>query len=119
MAIHWSYEDGLVVFYVSGILTKPELDLCQKNAEETIQQGQAKILNIVTDFLGWDDNSGDWADLSFGERNDDYIQKMATVGDDKWRDQAAMFTLKGLRKFPIKYFSDGQEKLARLWLAAE
>ncbi|NQY25675.1 MAG: STAS/SEC14 domain-containing protein [Piscirickettsiaceae bacterium] len=119
MAIDWVYEDGLVIFNVSGRLTKPELDACQAEAEPTIQQGQAKILNIVTNFAGWDDNSGDWGDLSFGERNDQYIQKMATVGDEKWRDQADMFTLKVLRKFPIKYFIEGQEELARAWLLSD
>jgi len=119
MAIHWSNDDGLVVFHVSGRLTKPELDLCQADAEATIQLGQAKILNIVTDFHGWDDRSGDWTDLSFGQRNDQFIQKMAIVGDDKWRDQAAMFTLKGLRKFPIEYFPEGQEELARAWLLSD
>ena len=116
MAINWVYEDGLVIFNVSGRLTKPELDACQAEAEPTIQQGQAKILNIVTNFEGWDDNSGDWSDLSFGERNDQYIEKMAIVGESKWRVLVEMFTLKDLRKFPVEYFYPRQEGLARAWL---
>jgi len=116
MTIKWSNDDDLIVVHVSGVLTKPDLDDCQSEMEPIIQKGQTKLLVIVTDFEGWDDNSGDWSDLSFGERNDQYIEKMAIVGDEKWQDLAEIFTLKGLRKFPIEYFKPGQEEFARVWL---
>ena len=116
MAINWSKNGNLIVIHVSGILTKPDLDGCQSEIEPIVQKGQAKILVLVADFEGWDDNSGDWGDLSFGERNDQYIDKMAIVGEQKWQDLTEMFTLKGLRKFPIEYFKPGQEEFARVWL---
>jgi len=116
MTIKWSNEDNLIVIYVSGTLTKPDLDGCQSEIEPIVQKGQARILVLVTDFEGWDDNSGDWSDLSFGERNDQYIEKMAIVGESKWRVLVEMFTLKDLRKFPVEYFYPRQEGLARAWL---
>jgi len=119
MAIEWSYEEGLVIFHLMGKLTKPELDTCQAEAEATIQQGNTKILCIATDFDGWETDSGDWSDLSFGERNDEFIQKLAIVCAEKWRVEAAMFTLKDLRDFPIEHFTEGQESLARAWLLSD
>ncbi|NOQ94122.1 MAG: hypothetical protein GQ547_05735 [Methylophaga sp.] len=116
MTIKWSNEDNLIVIHVSGILTKPDLDNCQSEIEPIVQKGQAKLLVLVTDFEGWDDNSGDWTDLSFGERNDQYMDKMAIVGEEKWQLLTEMFTLKVLREFPIEYFKSGQEEFAREWL---
>jgi len=120
MAIQWTHEnENTISFHVSGTLTKSELDNCQSEAEVIIQKSkQIKILVIVTDFKGWDD-SGDWTDLTFGERNDHYIQKMAIVGDSKWKLLAEMFTLKGLRKFPIEYFPENQDSFAKEWLATD
>ncbi len=46
--------------------------------------------------------------------NRTFIHKMAIVADEKWRDQAAMFTMQGLRPFPIEFFTSETE--ARQWL---
>lgn len=116
MPITWEHEDGgLVVFRVSGKLSKIELDTAQSEAESIIQKGNAKLLTIAEHFSGWD-KDGNWNDLSFTERNDPHIKKMAIVGEDEWRDLAYTFTLKGLRGFPIEYFSADQEAEARQWL---
>lgn len=116
MPIAWEYEDGgLVVFRVMGMLTKTGLDNAQTQAEPEIQKGGAKLLVIADGFTGWD-KDGNWEDLSFTERNDPYIEKMAIVGDEQWRDLAYTFTLRGLRGFPIEYFSAGEEAAARGWL---
>lgn len=121
MAINWTYDgEKTVTFNVSGHLTKAELDVCQKEAEITIQRlNKAKLLVIVTDFSGWVNDDEAWADLSFGEKNDQYIQKMAIVGDLKWKMLAEMFTLKGLRKFPIEYFPPKQDFFAKEWLSKD
>jgi hypothetical protein len=54
--------------------------------------------------------------LSFPERNDPYIEKIAIVGDPQWQDLVYAFTLKGLRPVPIEYFSTDEEFRARQWL---
>ena len=116
MTIKWSNDDNIIVIRVSGVLTKPEFDACQLEIEPTIQKGQTKMLILVTDFQGWGSAVDDWADLSFQERNDPFIRKIAIVGDKKWRDLATMFAGQGLRPFPIEYFASNQEEFARAWL---
>jgi len=116
MTIKWFNDDKIIVIQVSGLLTKPELDACQLEIEPIIQKGQGKILVLATDFEGWETNSGDWTDLSFGEANDQYMDKLAIVGEPEWKDLTEIFTLKGLRKFPIEYFNAGREEFARAWL---
>ncbi len=120
MAIRMSYEeDALIVFYVSGLLSKADFDEVQQEAEPYIQMGNAKLLAIVSDdFAGWD-NDGDWSDLSYQERNDPFTKKMAIVCNPEWKDLAAMFTLKGLRKFPIEHFTPEKEDFARIWLMTD
>ncbi len=120
MSIRWEYEDnGILVFRVSGKLSFNQLNNVQLEAEEVIQQSNIKSLIFVENFAGWDDSDdwGDWGDFSFIDRNDQFIVKMAIVGDPKWKELTYAFTLKGLRKFPIEYFNEDQEEHARLWLA--
>ena len=120
MAIEWQLEEGNVfVIRISGQMDRDELEEVQINCEAAIKKlGHVKILNILKDFAGWKKGQ-DWEDTSFSERNDPYIKKMAIVGDEKYRDMAYLFTLKGLRPVPIEYFADGQEDAARQWLLAD
>jgi hypothetical protein len=37
---------------------------------------------------------GGWGDVSFMMEQGQYIEKMAIVGDEKWRDDALAFTAK-------------------------
>ena len=78
--------------------------------------GALSLLILLQNFTGWEDVEG-WDDLSFVQRNDPFITKMAIVGDEKWRDMAYMFTLKGLRPVPIEYFASDAQRAARQWLA--
>ena len=115
MSIKWEYDSGLLVFHVTGKLNFTELNNAQLEAEKVIQLGKIKLLVFANNFDGWE-NKDDWEDLSFMERNDQFIEKIAIVGDPKWKELAYAFTLKGLREFPIEYFNEDQEKNARLWL---
>jgi stage II sporulation SpoAA-like protein len=116
MAIQWSCDENIIEIQVSGALVKPEFDRIQSEIEPLIQEGNKKILVLLTDFEGWVDDSGDWTDLSFGQRNDQYIKKMAFVGELKWKVEIEMFSMKGFREFAIEYFPSGQEDFARAWL---
>lgn len=120
MALEWQLEEGNVfVIRVSGQLAKNEVDEAQANCETAISKlGHIKILVITKDFTGWEKAEG-WEDTSFSERNDAYIKKLAIVGDEKWRDMAYLFTLKGLRPVPIEYFPEEFEEAARQWLSED
>lgn len=117
MPIEWNFEkNNLVVFKVSGKLGKAELDKAQSECEVMIQKsGHVKILVVMENFTGWERTEG-WEDMSFSERNDPYLKKLAIVGDAKWRDLIFAFTAKGLRPLPIEFFKADQEIDARKWL---
>ncbi|MCZ6564718.1 MAG: STAS/SEC14 domain-containing protein [Gammaproteobacteria bacterium] len=105
------FEQGnndVAVFRVSGVLKKNEFEGAQCKIEEVIKKtGHMQILIITENFEGWE-HSGDWGDWSFAERNDSYIDKIAVVGDEKWRDSVFAFTGKGFRPVAIEYFDAGQ-----------
>jgi hypothetical protein len=117
MPIEWNFEKGnLAVFRVSGKLGKTELDKAQSECEVMIQKlGHVKILVVMENFSGWERTEG-WEDMSFSERNDPFIEKIAIVGDVEWRDLVFAFTARGLRPIPIEYYEAGQESAAREWL---
>ncbi len=117
MSIQWQLEeDNLGVFRISGKLGKAELERVQSECETVIKKiGNIRILVVLDHFAGWEKATG-WADSSFAERNDQYIDKMAIVGDQQWRDLAYAFTIKGLRPVPIEYFDEKEEARARQWL---
>ena len=98
------------------MLNVSDVSNVQTECEVAIKKiGNINILVILDNFSGWGKGEG-WEDLSFAERNDQFINKFAIVGDEKWKDLAYAFTLKGLRPVPIKYFGAGDEAAAREWL---
>jgi hypothetical protein len=117
MPIEIKFESGdLVVVRVSGTLGKEELDREQKKSEELIRKsGHVKILVITDGFSGWARDTG-WDDMSFQARNDKYIEKIAILGEAKWRDLIFAFIGKGFRPAAIEHFGPGQEAVARQWL---
>ena len=44
------------------------------------------------------------------------IEKMAIVGDEKWKDEAFAFTAKGFRPTVIEFFPASRIDEARMWL---
>ncbi|MBI5041846.1 MAG: STAS/SEC14 domain-containing protein [Gammaproteobacteria bacterium] len=101
---------------VSGMLAQSELTQVQQAAADIIRaHGKVRILVLAGDFAGWE-RGGDWADFSFQETFDPYIEKMAIVGDTRWEDLTLIFVAKGLRSFPIEYFASGELDRAQAWL---
>lgn len=117
MSVEFELEnEHVIVFQVSGTLKKAEFDDAQRQCEEIIKKtGHVKFLILTENFEGWERAEG-WGDWSFAERNDAYIEKIAVVGDEKWRDSVFAFTGKGFRPVAIEYFDAGQEIKARQWL---
>jgi hypothetical protein len=105
-----------LTFKVSGKLAQSELADVQKNAAEILRkEGKKHVLVIVEDFQGW--GRGDWGDLSGQVAMDQYIDRMAIVGDKKWEDLALLFAGKGIRHVAIEYFSSAELGKAQAWLA--
>jgi hypothetical protein len=47
---------------------------------------------------------------------DSYIEKIAVVADQKWKDQISMFIGASRRHAAVEFFLDGSEEDARDWL---
>jgi hypothetical protein len=110
------FSEGIVMLTVSGTLTEPELARAQQEMADTIRtHGKVRILVLAGDFSGWE-RGGDWDDFSFQQEFDQYIEKMAIVGDTRWEDLALIFVGQGLRGFPIEYFESAGLERARDWL---
>jgi hypothetical protein len=119
MAIEWKIEENnLVVFEVHDKLVKEEHQNILTEIENLINKlGHIKILVLLRNFSGWEVAEG-WEEPP-SENIDRYIKKFAIVGDEKWKDLAEVFTLKGLRPFPIEYFVSATDKEARDWLLGD
>lgn len=110
-------KSGIWVLRIFGALRKEELDAVQAAGVKGMGTNEdARVLVIVEDdFCGW---VGDevWGDMTFFVRHGDRIEKIAIVGDPKWKTRMLMFTGAGLRRAPVKYFTQDQLPEARAWL---
>ncbi len=111
-----SMANGIVTVKISGMLRQPELAALEKVAVEIFrQQGKMRILILAEDFQGWE-RGGDWGDLSFMRENDQHMEKIAIVGDGKWKDLSLIFTGKNYRECPVEYFQPEEVSQAQAWL---
>ncbi len=111
-----SVENGILTLKISGKLTQPELAVAQNTARGILRQhGKMRILVLAENFQGWE-RGGDWGDLSFQDENDQYMEKIAIVGDKKWEDLALIFAGKGFRHCLVEYFQPEEAAKAQAWL---
>ena len=105
-------------FDLSGRLGKPDFDRCQESLAAEIRRiGHVRLLFVLSHFEGWE-QTPDWADLSFYVAHGDSIDRIAIVGDERWKSETLMFASADLRRGPVEFFSS-QNALAeaRAWLA--
>lgn len=106
----------LISVKITAKLKKAELDRMQAIATEFMKrEGKIKILVLLEDFLGWE-RGADWEDVNFQLEHDRDIEKIAVVGDEKWRHLALAFTGKPFRPVAIEYFTPSQLDQARTWI---
>jgi len=101
---------------ISGVLLQAELNDVQAVAvREIARLGAIKLLFVLEQFGGWERDT-DWGDLAFYETHDKDIEKIAILGDAKWRDHGLAFAGAGIRKAAVRYFSPAETAQARAWL---
>jgi len=113
-------RDNIYRLDVSGVLSKADLDRSQEFLLADMSQaglGSVRLLVILDDFRGWDPQSN-WSDLTFFVRRGDRIERIALVGDGRWRDQALMFAAADLRRAPVEFFERASLDDARKWLSS-
>lgn len=101
---------------ISGILRQQELkDVQAVGAREIARLGRINLLFVLEQFEGWE-RDADWGDLEFYQAHDKDIDKIAIVGEAKWRDHGLAFAGAGIRKAAVEFFSPADIGLARAWL---
>jgi hypothetical protein len=79
--------------------------------------GAIRLLFVLDAFEGWEPHEG-WSDLSFYVKHGDAIERIAIVGDERWKDEALMFASADLRKAPVEFFRTERLAGANDWLSA-
>ena len=104
---------------VSGLLRKSEMDKAQATlVQEMAHVGRVRLLFVLDQFKGWEKGPG-WGDMRFYETHGQNVERIAIVGEERWRDDALLFALADLRKSPTRYFLPAEIDGARIWLAQD
>jgi hypothetical protein len=102
---------------ISGRLTAADFAVLERQAGTEIDQsGKIRLLVVLAGFEGWAPG-GNWRDLGFYVRHADNIERIAIVGDERWRSEALMFVGADLRKAPVSFFQATDGARAEEWLA--
>jgi SpoIIAA-like len=112
--------DNIFRVELRGMLRKVDLDRCQAQlAAEMRQLGPVRLLFVLDRFDGWEP-SDNWSDLSFYARHGDLIERIAIVGEERWRSEALMFAGADLRRAPVEFFAGPPASTddARVWLTS-
>lgn len=111
-------KDGFLHVRISGVMKLADQQSLQRAGMEwTAAGGKVRVLVTLVDFQGWE-KEVDWGDIGFFMGHGDDIERMAIVGDEKWKDHVFAFVGKGLRKTEIEFFGPSSAKEADRWLRA-
>jgi SpoIIAA-like len=116
MTVHHD-SDNVYRLEVHGTLRKVEFERCQDVLiDEMGRVGPVRLLFLLDGFEGWEPHDN-WSDLTFYIKHGAAIERIAIVGDERWRSLSMMFAAADLRKAPVEFFSPEQVVDARAWLA--
>ena len=112
--------DNIFRVELQGTLRKADLDRCQTQLiAEMRRLGPVRLLFVLDRFDGWEPGDN-WSDLSFYASHGDLIERIAIVGEEKWRSEALMFVGADLRRAPVEFFAGPSASTddARVWLTS-
>lgn len=109
-------DGALLTVRVQGLLRVADMEAMQSRGLELIRQGtKPSLLVLLEDFQGWD-KQDDWNDISFFVEHGNDVERMAFVGDERWKNDIFLFAGKGLRKTEVEFFPPSALDEARNWL---
>ncbi len=118
MAVEIREEGRLLIAEVHGLMLKSEFDHCVQLAKQAIaKHGKICILVLLEGVTGWQ-RGANWGDISFAMEYDAEVEKIAIVGDERWKDEAFAFTAKPFRTTAIEFFPVAEAAAARRWVAS-
>ena len=110
-------RDNTYRIELRGRLRRSDLQELEREAAAEIRRsGAIRLLVTLNSFDGWD-VTANWRDLGFYVRHGNDIERIAIVGDGRWRGAALMFAGAGLRKAPVVFFEPEESARAEAWLA--
>jgi hypothetical protein len=124
MAVSLQREhDNVYRMDISGVLLERDFLALQgalaadiEATDGTNRTNRIRLLVVLTGFEGWEQGAG-WRNLGFYIRHGNDIERIAIVGEDRWRAEALMFAAADLRDAPVAYFEAVQAAQARAWLS--
>ena len=103
---------------ISGVLQRSDYRRCEDELKSELDRaGSAKLLCVLNGFEGWEPHA-DWSDLAFYVKYGDAIQRIAIVGNERWRAEMLMFAAADLRRAPVEFFPESELTRALAWLSA-
>jgi stage II sporulation SpoAA-like protein len=103
---------------ISGLLSRAEFARSEDDLKTALAgAGSVRLLCVLKEFQGWE-SGGDWHDMGFYMTHGDAIERIAIVGEERWRDLAMMFASADLRRAPVEFFPESAMAQARTWLSA-
>ena len=109
-------SENLFVIQVTGTFTFEDLNEIENKVHTEISSSRKiKLLVLAEKFSEWG-KDGDWGDMTFMYENDLYIEKIAVVAQDKWKDEMLMFLGAVRRQASVEFFHTDGERDARDWL---
>jgi hypothetical protein len=111
--------DGAVLYArISGVMKLADQQSLQTAGTGLIAQGKkVRVLVTLEDFQGWE-KGVDWGDVDFLMAHGNEIEKIALVGDERWKDQLFAFVGKGLRTTEVEFFPPSSAMEADRWIHA-
>jgi hypothetical protein len=111
-------RDNVYRVEVRGLLRKPDFDASGDTlVQEMARVGPVRLLFVLEGFDGWHPHD-DWKDLTFYVTHGSQIERIAIVGDERWRSESLMFAGADLRSAPVEFFAEDDLAGARAWLSA-
>ena len=108
-------QDNVYRVDVSGLLDDQEFGALQQSAAAEISKaGKIRLLVVLDHFTGW--APGQWRDLAFYIKHNADIERIAIVGDERWRSETLLFAGADLRRGAVQYFSPPYRRDAVAWL---
>lgn len=116
MGVRFQHDHGNVYRVdITGLLGEKDFGTLQQSAEHEIQdKGKIRLLVVLNHFAGW--APGNWRDLAFYIRHGADIERIAIVGEERWRGETLMFAGADLRRGAVQYFSPAYRHEATAWL---
>lgn len=110
-------RDNVYRLEVRGLMRREDMERCEKTLiDEVSRVGPVRLLFLLKEFEGWDPRD-DWRDLTYYVKHGSAIERIAIVGDEKWRSEALMFAGADLRSAAVEFFPEEHAAAARAWLA--